>query len=142
MNVLLETLQGIRSKRNLRIFGYVVMPEHVHLVLHPSDEIKLGPLIGEIKSKSASRIISRDFVTFPNDCLVSKGGEQRWAFWQPRCYDHNCRTSEAVVEKINYCHNNPVKRGLVSEAAQWRWSSCNWYNGVTDVPLAMDELGI
>gem|GEM_PF-6924353 len=56
-----------------------------------------------------------------------------------RCYDHNCRSSDKVTEKINYCHNNPVTRGLGSEPGQWRWSSYNWYMGQSDVPLEMDE---
>ena len=136
----LHTLQSIRARYAIRIFGYVVMPEHIHLLLHPPDSLKLGPVIGELKSQSASRIISERLVTLPRDCTVVKNGRERQAFWQPRCYDHNCRTPETVVEKINYCHNNPVSRGLVSEPGQWRWSSYNWYAGETEVPLVMDEI--
>ncbi len=57
-----------------------------------------------------------------------------------RGYDHNCRARDTVLEKINYCHNNPVKRGLVSEPGEWRWSSYNWYAGVTDGPIEMDGI--
>ena len=139
IELFLETLQMIRSRRGLRVFGYVVMPEHVHLVVHPPESLKLGPVIGELKSKSASAIISRGLVELPGDCRVSKNGHARWAFWQPRCYDHNCRTPETVLEKINYCHNNPVKRGLVPSPGDWAWSSYNWYEGQSDVPLEIDE---
>jgi putative transposase len=115
------------------------MPEHVHLVIHPPDGTLLGPLIGEIKSRSGAKIIADSLIQLPSDCRVQKGERERWAFWQPRCYDHNCRTPEIVLEKINYCHNNPVKRGLASEPSDWRWSSYNWYIGKRDVPIEIDE---
>jgi len=102
--------------------------------------LKLGPVIGKFKSKSAGKIISEKILDLPDDCRVFKNGRERSAFWQPRCYDHNCRTRETVLEKIEYCHNNPVKRRLASEPGQWRWSSYNWYAGMSDVPLVMDEI--
>jgi putative transposase len=141
VRVFLEMLQGIRQQYRIEVLGYVVMPEHVHLVLHPPDGLRLGPIIGELKAKSASRILSGKLVQLPGDCTQMKDGRCRRFFWQPRCYDHNCRTPETVIEKINYCHNNPVKRGLVGQPAEWDWSSYNWYTGKRDVPLAMDEVG-
>ena len=138
--IFLETLDAIRRELFIRLFGYVVMPEHVHLVLWPPESMKLGPVIGTLKSRSASRIISQELVELPIDCRIFKSGKERWAFWQPRCYDHNCRTPETVMEKIDYCHNNPVKRGLVAEPGQWPWSSYNWYYGKSDIPIEMDEI--
>jgi putative transposase len=70
---------------------------------------------------------------------VRRSGEGRLVFWQIRCYDHNCRTPEIVREKIEYCHKNPVVRGLVSDPAEWSCSSYNWYAGCENVPLSMDE---
>jgi len=139
IRVFLETLEFIRKHYGIRLFGYVIMPEHVHLVVHPPDSIKLGPVVGHLKSKSASRVIAERMLYLPANCTIEKDGERRQAFWQPRCYDHNCRTPDIVVEKINYCHNNPVKRGLVTEPGEWRWSSFNWYAGEPDVPLLLDR---
>ena len=61
-----------------------------------------------------------------------------FVFWQRRCYDHNCRSTESVWKKVNYCHNNPVKRGLVSEPDNWIWSSYRYYAGYKQVVLEMD----
>jgi putative transposase len=139
IELFLGTLKAIRRERALRIFGYVVINARTwHLVLHPPNTRKLGSVIAELKSKSASRIIAESLVELPGDCRIMKGGHKRRAFWQPRCYDHNCRTRDTVIEKFNCCHTNPVKRGLVAEPAQWRWSSCNWYAGMLGVPLEMD----
>jgi putative transposase len=60
------------------------------------------------------------------------------AVWQRRCYDHNCRTPEIVVEKLKYCHDNPVKRGLVNHPEDWPWSSYNWYQGRRDGIFEID----
>jgi len=100
IEIFIDTLKSIREKHRLRIFGYVIMPEHVHLVLHPPQSAKLGLIIGELKSKSASRIITDRLVEFPEACYIRKDGRKRLSFWQPRCYDHNCRSNETIVEKI------------------------------------------
>lgn len=129
--IVLEELERARLKHEFKILGYVLMPEHLHLVLLPPDGLPLGLVIREIKSRSAKRV-------FALEC-EAKAGMQR-VFWQKRCYDHNCRTRESTIEKINYCHNNPVRRGLVSEPAGWRWSSYRCYCGLDDVPLQVDRI--
>ena len=129
--IFIEELDRLRAKHNFRLFGYVVMPEHVHLVLHPPDGMPMGLVVRELKSCSAKGYFSHQGPV--------KAGERR-VFWQRRCYDHNCRTPETTVEKIKYCHNNPVRRGLVSEPGEWRWSSYGCYHGADDVPLRIDRI--
>jgi putative transposase len=129
---LLRHVSRLRTECGIRILGYVVMPEHVHLVLHPPDGLELGVVIGQLKGRSARALMP----------LI--GGElyrsdARPAILHRRCYDHNCRTVETVQEKIRYCHFNPVHRGLVSTTADWPWSSFRWYEGYRDVPLAIDD---
>jgi len=128
----LQELEKARGKFGFSLLGYVVMPNNVHLVIYPHTNIGLGPVIGTIKSQSGRKIINEWKRNRP-DLLarleVIRDGNQRYAFWQRRCYDHNCRTPEAVREKINYCHMNPVKAGLVTDPAEWTWSSYNWYHG-------------
>lgn len=131
--ILIQELDRARAKYGFKILGYVLMPDHVHLVLFPPERMKLGLVIREIKSRSARRY-------FATAQIEASGG--RRVFWQRRCYDHNCRTPETVQEKIEYCHNNPVKRGLVSEPSEWKWSSYNWYQGIKDVPFKMDAVTV
>jgi putative transposase len=137
----LEQLHSTREKHNLRILGYVIMPDHVHLVLQPPVGSKLGQVIGELKSRSARDILSKhtDSVAGNLDqLLINRNGKEKHAFWQRRCYDHNCRSVSSVLEKVNYCHMNPVRSGLVSNAAEWVWSSYRWYLGAEEVPLEID----
>jgi len=127
--LLIRHLSEVKTKYSIRFFGYVIMPEHVHLVMLPPDGLKLGLMIREIKSKMAREY----FAELAPDVLGPR------VFWQKRCYDHNCRTVDTVREKIVYCHNNPVKRGLVDHPGEYIWSSYNWYRGGRDVPFAIDE---
>jgi len=129
--IFIEELDRLRAKHQFKILGYVVMPEHVHLVLYPPDGMPLGLVIREIKSCSAKRYFALGGPVRP--------GERR-VFWQRRCYDHNCRSTETTVEKIRYCHNIPVRRGLVSEPGEWRWSSYSCYHGADDVTLRIDRI--
>jgi len=127
--LLVKHIDAARTNHGFKLLGYVIMPEHVHIVMYPPDGMKLGLVIREIKSRMA-----REY--FP---LRKANPSGTRVFWQRRCYDHNCRTPESVKEKIIYCHNNPVRRGLVVEPGEYRWSSHNWYLGEKDVSLPMDD---
>jgi putative transposase len=61
--------------------------------------------------------------------------------WQRRYYPFNIYTQRRRLEKLNYMHNNPVKRGLVSSPDQWPWSSFRFYHLNDCTVLAMDRLG-
>jgi putative transposase len=140
IRAVLGCLDRVCRKHDIRILGYVIMPEHVHFVLHPPDEVRMGQIVGEIKSRSAREILSgwKERSDRRLSKLLKPGSEDEYRFWQPRCYDHNCRTPETVIEKIEYCHKNPVNRGLVSSIEDWRWSSYGWYHGVENVALEID----
>jgi putative transposase len=106
------------------------MPEHVHLLILPTINMKLGLVIREIKSRSAREYFKRN---------VQAAETVGRKFWMVRCYDHNCRSELSVQQKKDYCHWNPVKRGLVENPDQYRWSSYRAYSGVGRVPLEVDS---
>ncbi len=127
--------------RQLRLLGYVVMPEHVHLVIVPPEDVELGPLVGELKritARDIHKLLKNSESDLSAKLLVQRDGRKKTAFWQRRCFDHNCRTEESVWEKVNYCHNNPVKRGLVRQRADWKWSSHSYYAASDNVLLEID----
>jgi putative transposase len=102
-------LERVRNNFRLRIYAYVVMPEHIHLLL---SEPELGTLADALKSLKQS--VSRRLIE----------GEH---FWQKRYYDFNIRNHPQFVEKIRYIHRNPVKRGLCDRPEDWEWSSFRHY---------------
>jgi len=99
-------LERVRRSFELCVYGYVVMPEHVHLLL---SEPQMGTLADALKSLKQG--VSRR--------LIGEGVH----FWQKRYYDFNIRNHRQFVEKLRYIHRNPVKRGLCERAEDWEWSS-------------------
>jgi REP-associated tyrosine transposase len=129
--IILDSIQYICKTHQLSLLGYVIMPEHVHLVIIPPEKIKLGPMIGEIKRISSIKIHDIMIETnskFKDTMITKRDNIMKFTLWQRRCYDHNCRNDKSVWEMVNYCHNNPVKRGLVSRPEDWRWSSFKDYH--------------
>lgn len=103
-----RTLERMRVRYRFFVIGYVVMPEHVHLLVgEPVDE-RLSTAIHALKLS------------------VSKLSQQH-PFWQSRYYDFNVYSARKHVEKLRYIHRNPVKRGLVQEPMGWKWSSFRHY---------------
>ncbi len=137
----IRCIDYIRNDYELRLIGYVIMPEHIHLVLIPPDEVKLGYVIGEMKRISARQInrhLDATSSDLTNRFMVNRNGREKFAFWQRRCFDHNCRSDKAMWSGVEYCHNNPVLRSLVAEPRDWLWSSYRWYAGDRDAVLRMD----
>ncbi len=128
----IDSIREIRLRNNLRLLAYVIMPEHVHLVVVPPVEVELGPVIGLAKNRSAHAALRALRSVDPEmlkEFRVLRNGIERNAFWERRCFDHNCRSVNAVRSRIEHCHKNPVKRGLVTSAEEWPWSSCRNYLG-------------
>lgn len=143
MNILLDQLASLINKYHFKLYGYVFMPDHVHLIIQPPENIKLSKIIGEFKSLTARKILNmwkNNGLKVFDKLRIIKDGKERFAFWQRRYYDHNCRTKETVIEKINYCHNNPVKKGLVAGPSEWKWSSYRWHNGLRGAGIKIDTL--
>ena len=107
-------LERTRRRYGFRLFGYVVMPEHVHLLVSEPDIETLATAIQALK------------VSFVR-CSEELRGDETGPFWQKRYYDHNVRTYQSFVGKLRYIHRNPVKRGLCATPIQWPWSSFRHY---------------
>jgi putative transposase len=103
-----EALARMSYCYQFEVKGYVVMPEHVHLLLSEPGKALLSVGMQALKVS------------------VSKQATER-PFWQARYYDFNVFTQEKRLEKLNYMHWNPVKRGLVEKPEDWLWSSVHYY---------------
>jgi putative transposase len=103
-----HALEQTRRRCIFHVFGYVVMPEHVHLLVSEPKRATLARAIQALKT------------------AVSKQSRQR-PFWQVRYYDFNVFTSAKRTEKLRYMHRNPVVRGLVARPEHWKWSSFRHY---------------
>ena len=127
-------LEDMRRRFDLRIYGYVVMPEHVHLLLSEPEHDTLAEAIHYLKLSFAKRLRSRTIAQVSVQKKDANLGHQLGSFWQKRYYDRNVRDAREFAVKLRYLHRNPVKRGLVKEPGDWKWSSFRHY--------ALREIGV
>jgi putative transposase len=139
-DLFLEVLERVRRQYRFVIVGYVVMPEHVHLLI--SEPERGDPsLVMQVLKHSFARKLLRFSKSPPienRDGWGSLSSDQHH-IWQPRFYDFPVFTKAKKVEKLRYMHRNPVKRGLVAEPDQWNWSSFRYYAYGEAGPVLIDE---
>jgi putative transposase len=126
---LAESISRSLDKHDVALWAYVLMPDHVHLLVRPRSEIyDISGFLRSMKNSAAKRILNslRDQRSAILDELRAKGlgADDLYRFWQAGPgYDKNIWTLEKALEKANYCHRNPVARGLVASPEDWKWSS-------------------
>ena len=139
----LTILEQMRQRYSFVVVGYVVMPEHVHLLLSEPEVGSPSTVMQVLKQRAARALLPR---RKRQDCRQRElfGEEPRRAFWQARFYDFNVWTAKKRVEKLRYMHRNPVKRGLAKSPEPWRWSSYRWYRlgeaGLVQVSVGWGEI--
>ena len=106
-----KTLEDTRKWYGFYVAGYVVMPEHVHLLLTEPKRTKLSVALQMLKQNVARQLRE----------------PQRGPLWQPRYYAFNVWSYAKQTEKLRYIHRNPVRRGLVRSPEEWVWSSFRHY---------------
>jgi len=116
-DLFLAELEQVRRRYRMVVLGYVVMPEHFHLLLSEPQEESLSTVMQALKLGFARRVLAAR--------RAGKVGPSR--IWQARFYDFNVWSERKRIEKLRYMHRNPVKRDLVEEPDQWPWSSFRSY---------------
>ncbi len=116
----LQELSLIRVEVKFRLLGYVVMPEHVHLLISEPQSETPSAAIQKLKQR-----VSRKVHKMPS--ITASPCEPSQSFWATRFYDFNVYSAGKRKEKLNYMHANPVIRGLVAHAKDWPWSSWSFY---------------
>jgi putative transposase len=107
-----QCLEACRAKYEFVISAYVVMPEHVHLLVTEPPATPLSTAIQSLKIRVAKSLPESPF-------------------WQRRYYDFNVVSERKWAEKVLYTHWNPVKRKLVRQPQDWPWSSARTYETMT-----------
>src|SRR5205823_291998 len=111
-----------------RVFGYVIMPEHVHLLVSEPDVESLAKAIQALKVSFVRQLEKRPTSAKTGQMWgTNKSGGTHGTFWQKRYYDHNVRNAQSFITKLRYIHRNPVKRGLCAYPMDWQWSSFRHY---------------
>ena len=139
----LDSLRKAREACPFHLFSYVIMPEHVHIVLQPLPGVTMRRVLWMLKRPVTAHALAwvrrrrPDFLRRTADRQPS--GELTYRFWQRGGgYDRNLRSAKDVYEKIAYNHDNPVRRGLVARPEDWPWSSAREWITREPGPVPID----
>lgn len=119
-DVMRSALYYWRERGRYYLLGFVIMPNHLHVVLQPRGEERVPTIMQSLKGY-ASRAI--------NNLHGTKG-----KLWQDGYYDYVLETGEKLVRRIEYMHSNPIRQGLVEDASVYPYSSACQANP-TDLSL-------
>ena len=141
-DLFLQILERVRRRYHFVVVGYVVMPEHVHLLLGEPERGNPSVVMQALKQGFARSLLRRlrSAADPRQGDLVGSVVLEEGRIWQHRFYDFVVFTEKKRIEKLRYMHRNPVKRGLVLEPRQWAWSSfCDYAEG-RNGPVMVNEL--
>lgn len=111
-DIIVESLQYLRSTDRIRLMAFCIMPDHYHALffLLPQADT-LSALMRQVGRHTARHI----------NAALGRSGQ----FWQEGFYDHRCRSEDDMIDRASYIEHNPVRKDLVQRAEQWVYSSAH-----------------
>jgi len=124
-----KILGEVRARHEFLLVGYVVMPEHVHLLISEPKRLTPSRVLQILKQRVSRTMRGRHRKTSGQQLRLKfpEGEGELRGFWQRRFYDFNVYTGGKMREKLEYMHANPVKSKLVRRPQDWPWSSHSFY---------------
>lgn len=140
----LDALERSRQAHGFDLWSFVIMPEHVHLLINPGiAPIRMADVLYTVKKSVTQRALlyvrehAPTFLQRMEDRRPRGGSSYR--FWQRGGgYDENLYTPAKIWSKIDYIHANPVRRGLCDRPREWRWSSAAAFESRGTEPIRVD----
>jgi putative transposase len=127
----LTNLAAVKEKLRFKLYGYVLMPNHVHLLLYPPSGTTITQILWALKRPFAYQALRHLQTHHPEiyaNLGVRKGERKLHRFWQTGGgYDRNIFRDETFVYTLDYMHLNPVRKKLVTDPLEWKWSSAGFY---------------
>ena len=137
-----QNVAKARERLLFNLHGYVVMPNHVHLLIYPGQDISISAILTAIKrlfSFQALNYLQNRWPEVYEKLHVRKGAREVRRFWQAGGgYDRNIYRDETFVKTLEYMHYNPVRKGLVKSPLDWKWSSARFYETREAGPIEVD----
>ncbi|MBX3359449.1 MAG: transposase [Phycisphaeraceae bacterium] len=129
--IMVDSIAQARTSHGFELFAWVLMPEHVHLLIRPHQDTPLDRPLKSIKLAVAKAAIRRWRDLGANRLLTNiDDGRGTPRFWQKGGgFDRNVRDAAEFCREVRYIHRNPVERGLVTAPELWTWSSVHWWMG-------------
>ena len=131
VQIVLDCLEFLKEKDNLKIYAYVVLENHLHLVVQSDDLGKTMESFKKFTAKKILEMLKRENITTILEQLEFykkvHHTNKNFQVWEEGYQPKLLQTEEMMINKIKYIHNNPIKRGYVDDAVHWRYSSARDY---------------
>jgi putative transposase len=134
VEIVFDSWRFLQRERGVQLFGYVILENHLHWIARGDG---LASQVGRFKSYVARRIIdemaARGFETMLQELHYFKlrhKTDQTHQLWQEGSHPQQIQNDEMMLQKLDYIHNNPVRRGYVDDPTHWRYSSARNYAGM------------
>jgi len=133
VTILLESLTYLQKTDNLKIFSYVILENHLHLVVQSDDIAKSMSKFKAHTARELIKLLQREHITTILDQLAfykkAHKHDRIYQVWQKGIQPKLIQDDATMKSKVDYIHSNPVTRGYVDEAKHWRYSSARDYTG-------------
>jgi len=133
VQIILDALVWRQQNKNMKVYAYVILENHMHCILQAPDLIQqvhdfkaftAKQILRYLEENRADKILKLlEFFKKPHKV------DSRYQVWEEGSHPQWLQTEEMLLQKTNYIHENPVKRGYVDEAIHWRYSSARNYCG-------------
>ncbi len=127
INIILDSLKFCQDHKNLKIYAFIIMTTHFHLVVSCPRLTRVMQSIKRHTARELLELLKRDkeekILRYLKIFKKSHKREYRYQVWQEGFHPQLIPARKLLVQKINYIHNNPVKKGWVDQPEQWVYSS-------------------
>lgn len=134
VQIAIDCLKFLQEKDKLKLYAYVILENHLHMVVKSDDIEKSMKAFKQYTAKELLNLLKKENVkTILDQLQFYKKAHHKatdYQVWEEGYQPKLIQTDAMMISKINYIHENPVKRGYVDEAAHWRYSSARDYEGI------------
>jgi len=133
--IIFSSLKHLQESDNMKIYSYVILENHLHLIARSNDISKSMHKFKSFTAKELLKLLQQKNITTILEQLAfykkAHKMQTEYQVWQEGIHAKLINSESMMIEKINYIHNNPLKRGYVDEASHWRYSNARDYEGVS-----------
>lgn len=138
--IFIDSLRYCQEKKGLIVYAWVIMSNHVHLIIGSSDK-PMQNILRDLKSFT-SRKLKEEIANHPGesrkewlirmfkDAGQKNGNNDQWQLWQQHNHPIELWDNDMIDQKLNYLHQNPVKADIVAQPEEYKWSSAGDYVGI------------
>ncbi len=138
-DIVVNTLKFCQVNKGLELYGYCIMPSHVHLIAR-SPNNPLGSVVRDVKKYTAVMII-KELISDNNQAYLNIFREagsrisrnKKYKIWQDGYHPEEISSNKFFIQKLDYIHNNPVEEGLAFLAEKYKYSSARNYAEIDSV---------